>query len=121
MSTQSDESLETVPGTVFNARQIRLLKIVVVAMGLMLIGGFVLVVATIVYQSMYSSGSTTSSAASAPSPEHSLSIGSDSKVAGMAVNGDRLAIHIEGPNTSEIVIVGIRSGRVLSRVRLRGD
>jgi len=121
MSTDSDESLETIPGTVFNARQVRLLKIVVIAMGLMLIGGFVLVVATIVYQSMYASGSAATKPAIAVSPELGLSIQSDSKVTDLAIDGDRLAIHIEGPNTSEIVIIGIATGQVLSRVQLKRE
>ena len=121
MSSESDESIETIPGMVFNARQVRLLKIAVIAMGLMLVGGFALVVATIVYQAMYASGSTAEKTAPAGNPEVTLSVGADTKVSDMAIDGNRLAILVEGPHGSEIVIVGIDSGEVLGRVRLKGE
>ena len=41
---------ETLPGTVFTPRQVRILKIAVIAMGILLVGGFAFVLAAIVYQ-----------------------------------------------------------------------
>ena len=38
------------PGTVFTPRQVRVLKIAVIVMGLLLVGGFAFVLAAIVYQ-----------------------------------------------------------------------
>src|SRR5215468_5215052 len=38
------------PGTVFSPRQVQALKIAVIVMGLLLVGGFVFVLAAIVYQ-----------------------------------------------------------------------
>ncbi len=48
--SQSDVVSDVVPGTVFTERQVRILKRVVIAMGVMLVGGFILVISVIVYQ-----------------------------------------------------------------------
>ena len=51
MSVASEpESSSTVPGTVFTPRQVRILKIAVIVMGVLLVGGFAFVLAAIVYQ-----------------------------------------------------------------------
>ena len=41
---------DKLPGTVFSGRQVRILKIAVIAMGILLVGGFAFVLAAIVYQ-----------------------------------------------------------------------
>ena len=59
MSVVSEpESSSTVPGTaltgtVFTARQVRILKIAVIVMGVLLVGGFAFVLAAIVYQASH--------------------------------------------------------------------
>ena len=49
-SAGETENSSPVPGTVFTPRQVRILKIAVIAMGLLLVGGFAFVLAAIVYQ-----------------------------------------------------------------------
>ena len=48
MASEPDNT--PLPGTVFTPRQVRMLKIAVIVMGLLLVGGFAFVLAAIVYQ-----------------------------------------------------------------------
>ena len=122
MSTEYDPSDETIPGTVFNSRQVRLLKIVVVSMGLMLIAGFALIIVTIVYQAMYAKQGDRSNATVMPVAEQQhLSIDSGAVVSDIIVNGDWMAIHLNGPSGSEIVIISIKTGEVVRRIRLKSE
>ena len=121
MSTQQDPSDEIIPGTVFNARQVRLLKIIVIAMGLMLVAGFVLVIATIVYQAIYAKQEAEISVPVADDKAAILSIDPGANVADMVLDGKRAAIHLTGPAGSEIVIIAIDTGRVIKRIRLQSE
>ncbi len=121
MRAKGDPSLETIPGTVFNSRQVRLLKIVVMAMGLLLVAGFALIIATIAYQAINAREGTADNQSSSTGMMHTLSIGDAAAVSGIVLDGDRMAIHIKKPDHSEIVIMDIGTGRVISRVRLTGD
>ena len=50
MSAAGETNSSPVPGTVFTPRQVRILKVAVIAMGILLVGGFAFVLAAIVYQ-----------------------------------------------------------------------
>ena len=50
------ESNSTVPGTVFTPRQVRVLKMAVIVMGVLLVGGFAFVLAAIVSTSSVAAG-----------------------------------------------------------------
>jgi hypothetical protein len=122
MNTELDPSDETIPGTVFNSRQVRLLKIVVISMGVMLITGFVLIIATIVYQAMYAKQDDRVNSAVATGAERQhLSIESGAVVSDIILDGNRMAIHLNGHSGSEIVIISIKTGKVVRRIRLKSD
>ena len=50
MAVASEPDNTPLPGTVFTPRQVRVLKIAVIVMGLLLVGGFAFVLAAIAYQ-----------------------------------------------------------------------
>ena len=50
MTAASEPDNTPLPGTVFTPRQVRVLKIAVIVMGLLMVGGFAFVLAAIVYQ-----------------------------------------------------------------------
>ena len=50
MAVVSEPDNTPLPGTVFTPRQVRVLKIAVIVMGILLVGGFAFVLAAIVYQ-----------------------------------------------------------------------
>ena len=50
MAVMNEPDNTPLPGTVFTPRQVRVLKIAVIVMGILLVGGFAFVLAAIVYQ-----------------------------------------------------------------------
>ncbi len=111
------------PGTVFTPRQVRVLKIAVIAMGLLLVGGFAFVLAAIVYQaSRGGQGGKAAAQAEAGAPGtvvSELPIPKDATVNSLALDGDRLAFKVESSVGSEIVVIDLATGEVVSRIRLK--
>ena len=128
MSVASEPETSTLPGTVltgtvFTPRQVRILKIGVIAMGVLLFGGFALVLAAIVYQASPPAqvgvgiGATVSAGQGAQSIN--LPIPRDATVAGVSLEGNRLAVHLNGASGPEIAIIDLASGTVITHVRLK--
>jgi len=111
---------ETIPGTVFNPRQVRLLKRAVIGMGVLLVGGFVLVMVAIVYQASQLGKSTTppvsGQADAALAVQLSLALKAGQTVLRMALDGNRLAIHVRGADGDEIQVIDLTTGKVVSRL-----
>jgi len=113
------------PGTVFTARQVRILKIAVVVMGVLLVGGFAFVLAAIVYQASHTAqvrGIAAREAAPAPGQGElsiDLPVPAGSAVTAMALDGNRLAVHLDGAAGQEIAIVDLASGKVVAHVKLK--
>lgn len=120
---------EPVAGTVFNARQVRLLKIAVIVMGVLLVGGFAFVLSAIVYQASQlgksdpvaegGSAGPARPAGGALAPEIALPVGAGTTVSGVTLDGRRMAVQLDGPNGSEIAVIDLGSGRIVSRVKLK--
>jgi hypothetical protein len=115
MALLSEPDNTPLPGTVFTPRQVRILKIAVIAMGILLVGGFAFVLAAIVYQASRS-GQGRQSAASPVATE--LHIPKEATIDTLALDGDRLALHLNSAAGSEIVVLDLATGRTLARVRL---
>ena len=110
------------PGSVFAPRQVRLLKIAVIVMGVLLVGGFAFVLAAIVYQASHLKQAGVEQGTSpdpAPAPGFDLPVGADATLAAMSLDGDRLALHITSAAGPEIVVIDLASGKVVARVRLK--
>jgi hypothetical protein len=112
----------TVAGTVFTPRQVRILKIAVILMGILLVGGFAFVLAAIVYQASRPAQDRTEIGATALSGEGTLDmdlgIPRDATVTGLELDGNRLAVTLGG-GAPEIVVIDLASGKVVARLRLK--
>lgn len=132
MAVASEPDNTPLPGTVFTPRQVRALKIAVIVMGILLVGGFAFVLAAIVYQASRLGEPAAPVAGSAPVaatiststalPEGlELAIPKGATVTTLALDGDRLAVHLVGPAGAEIAVIDLASGKVLARVKLKPE
>jgi hypothetical protein len=95
---------------------VRLLKYLVIVLGVLLIGCFVAVFAIIGYRLAHPRVKT----GQAEIKEIALSIGAGAQLGQFVLDGDRMALHLTGKEGEEVVVVDVRRGLVLSRVRLGG-
>jgi len=112
------------PGTVFTPRQVRALKIAVIVMGILLVAGFGLVMGAIVYQASQlpdKDAPPAPAAAVPPEAQSELAIPAGAKVTSLALDGNRLALHLESSAGPEVVVVDIGTGKVLSRIKLKAE
>ncbi len=124
MTATSGDRSDKVPRTEFTSRQLRILKIAVIVMGITLVGGFVLVVGTIVYQA-YTLAESESPGSTTPAvrfqPEATLSLEAGQSVSHIALDGSRMAVHLSGPRGNEIRVIDLTTGTVVSRIRLESE
>jgi hypothetical protein len=121
MAMASEPDNTPMPGTVFTPRQERVLKIAVIVMGLLLVGGFAFVLAAIVYQASGGgqSGGRAGAGVSLNGVESELPIPKDATVTSLALDGDRLALHLTSPAGPEIAIVDLKTAKLVARVHLK--
>ncbi|GFO81399.1 MAG: hypothetical protein A49_10260 [Methyloceanibacter sp.] len=123
MTTAVDPDNTPIEGTVFTPRQVRLLKVAVVAMGLMILVGLGAVIVGMIYQASKVGKKPVSAAPAAVesgiAEAGALTVPEGSKVTTMALDGNRLAVHLTTPDGGEIAIVDLTTGAVLSRLELR--
>jgi hypothetical protein len=106
------------PGTVFTPRQVRVLKIAVIVMGILLVGGLALVLATIAYQ-VSRGGKYKGASPLGAYREIEFAIPKNAAVMSLGLDGDRLALHVKSKSGQEIAVIDLRTGKVLSRVKLK--
>jgi hypothetical protein len=116
MAVANEPDNTPLPGTVFTPRQVRVLKIAVIVMGILLVGGFAFVLAAIVHQASKLGGGGETGVAPA-----TLAIPDGATVSSMALDGDRLALHLNTSAGPEIAVIDIATGKVISRMRLKAD
>jgi hypothetical protein len=120
MAVTDEPGDKPLPGTVFTPRQVRVLKIAVIVMGLLLVGGFAFVLAAIVYQA--SRGGQDGAVAAAPGGvAGELGIPKDASVTALSLNGDRLALHLNSAAGAEIAVIDLRTGQMLARIKLKPE
>ena len=111
------------PGTVFTPRQVRILKIAVIVMGVLLVGGFAFVLAAIVYQASRPAQDAGVAAAQVAPGQGGLNIDlpvpAGAAVSAMSLDGNRLAVHLNGPAGPEIAVIDLATGKVVAHVRLK--
>ena len=93
----------------------RMLKVAIVAMGVMVVAGLLTVIGRIVYLASQD-GQQASTASGAIAPAARLGLPEGASVRSVALSGDRLAVHYDAPGGSGIAILDLASGRALSRV-----
>ncbi|HEX9753148.1 MAG TPA: hypothetical protein VGA46_06830 [Methyloceanibacter sp.] len=119
MAVVNEPDNTPLPGTVFTPRQVRVLKIAVIVMGLLLVGGFAFVLAAIVYQASKGEQSSTPSGEEAVAAE--LHIPKDASISTLALDGDRLALHLQSSAGPEIVVIDLKTGKTLARIKLKPE
>ena len=117
MAVVNEPDNTPLPGTVFTPRQVRVLKIAVIVMGILLVGGFAFVLAAIVYQASQG-GQGSAVGAGVAGVEAELPIPKDATVTSLSLDGDRLALHLNSAAGPEIAVVDLKSGKVIARIRL---
>lgn len=123
---ETESQSDIVPGTVFTARQVRILKRVVIAMGALLVGGFVLIISVIIYQaSNVGESADPVRAARMPAtaivPQGSLRVPKGMAISHLALDGNRLAVHLTGPMGAEIRIIDLGTGAVIGTIRVKSE
>jgi hypothetical protein len=83
------------------------------------VGGFAFVLATIVYQASTGGQDRATPAAVLSGIETELPIPKDAAIGSMSLDGDRLALHLNSADGSEIVVVDLKSGKIISHVSLK--
>jgi hypothetical protein len=102
-------------GDGFTPAQIRFLKIAVVAMGLIIVVSIIAIVARLVY---LAATHTSRSSAAAATLEARLPLPPGAVVRQIAISGDRLAVHYEGPAGPGVNVLDLATGRLATRVTL---
>jgi hypothetical protein len=93
---------------------VRLLKYLVIVLGVLLIGCFVAVFAIIGYRLAHPRATT----GQAEVKEIALPVGAGTQLGQFVLDGDRMALHLNGKDGEEVVVVDVRRGLILSRVKL---
>ena len=119
MAVTAEPDNTPLPGTAFTPRQVRLLKIAVIVMGLLLVGGFAFVLAAIVYQASRGGQDGAAAGAVLNGIEAELPVAKDATVGALSLDGDRLAIHMNSEGGPEIVVLDVKTGTVLARIKLK--
>ena len=119
---ETKSPFDILPGTVFNARQVRILKFVVIVMGVLLVGGFVLDIAVIVYQASSIGESAAPARAVIPAaPLQGVIVPKGMTISHMALGRNQLAVHLTGPGGSEIRIIDLATGKLVRRFPLQRE
>lgn len=109
---------EAAPGIVLGDRHVRMLRVAVIAMGVILIVGLAAVVARVVYL-VGRGGSKASLTAESTLKDRALvTLPSGAVVRNVSLSGPHLAMQYDAPSGSGIVILDLATGKVISRVDL---
>lgn len=116
MQTTEPDSADTGP---LSPPQVRALKIAIVVMGIMIVVGLLVIIGRMFYLASNRPPQATSTAATASEARIALPAGST--IRGIALDGDRLAIHYESSSGAGIAVMDIAAGRVLGRYSVVPD
>lgn len=97
----------------------RLLKTIVVVLGILLVAGFIVVIATIIIR-LGNLGNETQAVENAkPAPPigtgagtYELPLAAAEKIKNITLDGSRMAVHVEGPSQARLLIVDLNNGSV---------
>ncbi len=107
------EAVDSLPAA--EAKPPRVLLGAVIAMGVAMLAGFIVVIATIMYRASHPPASPASAVKSAD-----IIVPAGAKVTAMTFNEGKLAVHLSAPGgTGEIVVIDIRKGREVGRYPLK--
>jgi hypothetical protein len=107
-----DDGQALPPGAL--ARNVGLLKAAVYTMSVLIVVGTIVLIAGIIWKASQLPAASTAGTAAFEALD--IAVPAGAAIGSVEIDGDRLAITLEG--TPEIVIVDIRSGEVVGRIRL---
>ena len=96
----------------------RLLKIIVIVLGILLVVGFIVVIATIIIRLGSLGDEQTADSALAPAVlaapgTYDLPLVTGETIQDFTLDGPRMAVHVQGPKGGRMLIVDLNSGAVL--------
>jgi hypothetical protein len=105
----------------FGERGTRILKIAVITMALMLVFGFLAIIFIIAYRAVQLGDAADVPAAEVR--EHAFSVldvevDANTLISQIELDGERMAVHVTADTADEIIIIDIRTGELLGRVKL---
>ena len=134
MPNQDADPQAQLPGSTMTPRQVRILKIVVIAMGVLLLAGFALVVVTIVYQATQLGNDENVAAQTANVPVNppasalpvetmpansatsaSIELSRDARVTSSTVDGSRLILTLEDDGAITILVLDTTNWTLVHR------
>jgi len=101
------------------ARLQRTMKIVVVALGLLLFAGLVVVAGRIIYLASAKTTQLPPAPIPAVPPESMLHLPAGAQVRSISLSGDRLAVHYETAGAEGIAVYDLAAGRALTAIDIR--
>lgn len=94
-----------------------MLRVAVIVMGVLIVGGLITVIARIGYL-VTRSGPSVQVQSEALAPDVRAALPAGAQIRQIALDGNRLAIHYDTPAGSGIAILDVGSGRSLSRIMI---
>ncbi len=101
-----------------DARQVRVLKIVVIGLGILLLIGFGVVIARIAYLATQPGRGLSSATVL---QDISVALPSGAVVRNTNISGDRMTVQFESPHQTGIVVINLTTGQVISRIDFRPE
>ncbi len=101
------------------------LKTAIAIMSILLVGGTVVVIGTIIYRAMTYQGKSASKIATQTAEKVQgfskldVEVERGTLVSQIEIDGDRMAVHVTKAAADEILIINIRSGELIGRVNLK--
>lgn len=101
-----------------DARQVRILKIVVISLGVLLLVGFAVVIGRIAYLATQPGGGI----AAAPAVHDvNVALPPDAVIRQTAVSGDRMTVEYQSPRQTGIIVINLTTGRIVSRIAFQPE
>lgn len=119
---QTEPPLENPHPGPFSERGTRILKYAVVIMGILLVVGFMVVVTTIIYRAMKLGSDAPATVSTTRSSlgfsKLDVEVEPETLISQIELDGNRMAVHVTKDAADEILIIDIKRGELLGRVRL---
>ena len=118
MRSASEGGAEAIAGhglTEQDPPNVRVLKYVVIFLGVLLIGCFIAVFAIIGYRLAHPAKQT----GQGTPTELDLAIGPNVQLGQVIMNGDQMTVHLRGAAHDELLVIDARRARLMSKIRLR--
>ena len=100
----------------FSPRQIRMLRMAVIGMGVIIVVALVAIAARVFY--LVSGRPSQAAATTATAGDARLALPAGAVIRNIAVAGDRLAVHYDAPGGAGIAVLDLASGRPAGRVSI---